>query len=85
MVKKVALKPKVIYNKYIHIVPSYLNVLIIYQEEGDFHLLFFWKIFREKWKNPKLFKLEIFYRLFKSISFKNYSHINCYKINHLYL
>ena len=41
MVKKVALKPKVIYNKYIHIVPSYLNVLIIYQEEGDFHLLFF--------------------------------------------
>lgn len=70
MVKKVALKPKIIYNKYIHIVPSYLNVLIIYQEEGDFHLLFFWKIFREKWKNPKLFKLEIFYRLFKSISFK---------------
>ena len=59
--------------------------LFIYQEEGDFHLLFFWKIFREKWKNPKLFKLEIFYRLFKSISFKNYSHINCYKINHLYL
>ena len=41
MVKKVALKPKIIYNKYIHIVPSYLNVLIIYQEEGDFHLLFF--------------------------------------------
>ena len=30
MVKKVALKPKIIYNKYIHIVPSYLNVLIIY-------------------------------------------------------
>lgn len=41
--KKVAQKSKIIYNKYIHIVPSYLNVLIIYQEEGDFHLLFFYR------------------------------------------
>ena len=46
MVKKVALKPKIIYNKYIHIVPSYLNVLIIYKEEGDFHLVFFCYILR---------------------------------------
>lgn len=60
MVKKVALKPKIIYNKYIHIVPSYLNVLIIYQEEGDFHLLFFEKFLEKNEKIPSYLNLRFF-------------------------
>ena len=55
MVKKVALKPKIIYNKYIHIVPSYLNVLIIYQEEGDFE-----KFLEKNEKIPSYLNLRFF-------------------------